>query len=444
MRYGKILLTAMALFLSLCLSGCLTLSVDEMYTLPRQSDEYNELQSAINETLKEGLQYASPVSGANQQPIQLADLTGDGLDEAIVFTKADGVKPLRAQIFAREGEGYTRLCSIDGDGSAFDRVEYVQLDGEPGLEIVLGRRIGNQVLQSVGAYALLDGQLTELMSANYTEFRITDLDGDDARDLFLIRFDAENTTAVAEVYRFFNGAMERSTEVPLSADASALRHITTGNLQEGRRAVFVASTSAEELVVTDVFTLDDGKLNVRRSDLDYGLYNCPVRGYSVYANDLDGDGLLELPNVVLLNPYSEEAADDKFYAIEWHSVAGGSPKYKLTTYHNHSSGWYLTMPKKLGSRFIVRRGDTVAGARGLEFYTDRTGRPGESVFTLYAFSGDNRGTLAAQDGRFALGAKNEVTYCAMLGDAAERLGVTQEELSTMFRFIRVNWDPGET
>ena len=432
------------MFLSLCLTGCLTLSVDEMYTLPRQSDEYNKLESAINEILRDGLQYSSPVSGSNQQPIQLADLTGDGVDEAIVFTKSDGDKPLRAQIFGRNGDGYERLCSIDGDGSAFDRVEYVQIDGEPGLEIVLGRRIGNQVLQSVGAYALTDGQPTELMSDNYSEFRIADLDGNETRDLFIVRFDAENRTGVAEVYRFYNGAMERSTEAALSADVDAVRHITTGDLKEQQRAVFVASTSVEGEIVTDVFTLDNETLNVRSSDRDYGLYNCPVRGYNVYADDLDGDGLVELPNVVPLNPYSEETADDQFYAIEWYDVSLETPKCKLTTYHNYSSGWYLNLPEKLGSHFIVRRGETVAGSRGMEFYTERGGLPHERIFTLYAYSGDNRSLLSSQDGRFPLASKNEVTYCALLGEAAERLGITQESLSAMFRFIQVNWNSGET
>ena len=444
MRRKGICMAALTLCLALCLTGCLTLSVDEMYALPRQSDEYNKLQSAISEILGDGLQYSSPLSGSNQQPIQLADLTGDGVDEAIVFTKSDGDKPMRAQIFARSGDGYERLCSIDGDGSAFDRVEYVQLDGEPGLEIVLGRRIGNQVLQSVGAYALSDGQPVELMSANYSEFRITDLDGNDTRDLFVIRFDAENRTGVAEVYRFLGGAMERSTETALSADVDAVRHITTGDLKEGQRAVFVASTSVEGEIVTDVFTLENETLNVRSSDRDYGLFNCPVRGYNVYADDLDGDGLVELPNVVPLDPYSEEVADDQYYAIEWYAVSSDEPKCKATTYHNYSGGWYLTLPEKLGSRFIVRRGESVAGSRGMEFYTERDTAPDEMLFTFYAYSGDTRSTLAAQDGRFPLAAKNDVTYCAILGTAAERLGITQETLTANFRFIQVNWNSGET
>ena len=42
-RIRSILLAAMALFCALTLSGCIAKTVDELYALPRHSDEYYEL-----------------------------------------------------------------------------------------------------------------------------------------------------------------------------------------------------------------------------------------------------------------------------------------------------------------------------------------------------------------------------------------------------------------
>ena len=42
-RIRSILLAAMALFCVLTLSGCIAKTVDELYALPRHSDEYYEL-----------------------------------------------------------------------------------------------------------------------------------------------------------------------------------------------------------------------------------------------------------------------------------------------------------------------------------------------------------------------------------------------------------------
>ena len=60
--------------------------------------------------------YAAPVSGMNQQSVQLADLDGDGTEEAVAFLKTTGDKPLKACIFSRVDEDYQLMDVIEGDG----------------------------------------------------------------------------------------------------------------------------------------------------------------------------------------------------------------------------------------------------------------------------------------------------------------------------------------
>ena len=105
-RFSPVLLAGA---LCLLLSGCFVKTVDELYTLPRHSDEYDNLQMAIDEVMAaDGCSYSAPVSGSNQQSVQLADLDGDGEEEAIVFARTAGEKPLKAYVFgAAVGE---RLC----------------------------------------------------------------------------------------------------------------------------------------------------------------------------------------------------------------------------------------------------------------------------------------------------------------------------------------------
>lgn len=84
-------LALLAAALTLLLSGCFVKTVDELYTLPRHSDEYDRLELAIDAVLSgQSAAYSAPVSGPNQQSVQLADLDGDGQEEAIAFLKAAG------------------------------------------------------------------------------------------------------------------------------------------------------------------------------------------------------------------------------------------------------------------------------------------------------------------------------------------------------------------
>ena len=72
-------LALLAAALTLLLSGCFVKTVDELYTLPRHSDEYDRLELAIDAVLSgQSAVYSAPVSGPNQQSVQLADLDGDG------------------------------------------------------------------------------------------------------------------------------------------------------------------------------------------------------------------------------------------------------------------------------------------------------------------------------------------------------------------------------
>ena len=136
-------LALLAAALTLLLSGCFVKTVDELYTLPRHSDEYDRLELAIDAVLSgQSAAYSAPVSGPNQQSVQLADLDGDGQEEAIAFLKAAGDRPLRACIFSRVDGDYHLTDVIEGDGTSFASVEYVQLTGQSGIELVIGRPCG--------------------------------------------------------------------------------------------------------------------------------------------------------------------------------------------------------------------------------------------------------------------------------------------------------------
>ena len=262
------------LLLTLVLSGCFVKTVDELYTLPKHSDEYNDLQNAIDGLMAQGAAYSAPVSGANQQSVQLADLDGDGQDEAIVFLKTGGDKPLGAYIFDLVDGTYQNIAVIEGGGTAFASAEYVQLDNEGGVEILIGRKLSDQVIQTLGVYSLSDGHIVELMNANYSEYTLADLDGDGNKDIFLIRFDAEQAQGVAELYRFRDGQMAREPEAQLSAGVQSVRRIVVGDLTRNVPAVFTAGGDPEGGIAARREHRRDVPRQVAHDDSPHGLHAC--------------------------------------------------------------------------------------------------------------------------------------------------------------------------
>jgi hypothetical protein len=161
------------LLTALLFSGCAMRTVEQMYALPKRSEEFNEMQSAID-TAMYGMTYASPQSGENQQTVQMADLNGDGTDEIIVFAKGATEKPLQVLIFTQDEEGKVRTMeTIGSNGLAFEQVEYVDFDNKPGSELVVGIRVGDQVQRSVSVYTFRNGD-AELLSEGYAVLEYRD------------------------------------------------------------------------------------------------------------------------------------------------------------------------------------------------------------------------------------------------------------------------------
>lgn len=434
----KILLAAMACLIMFALSGCLK-STEDLYRLPQQTSLYQNLQAEIAAVLNAGAEYSAPVAGQNRQPIQLADLDGDNEDEAIVFLKTGEAMPLKAYIFERIEGQYKLNTIIEGNGTSFQSVEYAQLDGVGGLELLIGWQVSNQVTKAITAYSMRADGMIELLSANYSEYKTVDLNTDGLTDVMVLRFSAEDQSGVAELYSYRGGQMERAPEADMSTGVSSIKRIITGYMDANVPAVFVASLYADNFIVTDVFALKDGTFqNVAVKD-ETGKAST-VRNYYVYATDIDNDGLIELPNPVALKQYNAEATDN-YWSIEWYNLTlTGERVLKKTTYHNYTGGWYMDLPEQW-ENLVVYRGNPVGSVRGYVFASWDGQGQAKVMFTLYAFTGYHRNNLAAQDGRFILAQKGDVTYAAKIETA--NINLTMEGLKALFHFIQMDWNSGE-
>ena len=287
---------------SLLLSGCTMKTMDQLYSLPKRSQDYYELQTAIDRVMP-GLSYCAPVQGEDRQTVQLADLTGDGVAEAILFAKGAGEKPLKVFVFAKRGGVYTDIARMEFSGTAFSRIEYAPLDGKPGQELIIGRQMGNELLHTLSAYSFEDDIMQAVLTAGYTRFLTFDLDADGTRELFVLRPGSEAGNGVAELYRMENGLMERAMEAVMSVPVENLKRIVTGGLWEDTKAVFVASAYDENTIITDVYALVEGRFTNVSLSADSATSVKTIRNYYVYADDVDDDGIYNAcVSLGLINP----------------------------------------------------------------------------------------------------------------------------------------------
>lgn len=422
-------------------SGCVFKAVDEMYQIPKRSEEYSALQQAIDAAMA-GMSYCAPLSGQQRQTVQMSDLDGDGVQEYILFAKSDSDISLRILIFDKDQEQFRHIDTIECNGTAFDRIEYVQMDNKPGFEIVVGRQLSDQLLRSLSVYTFSGGEAEQVVVANYYRFITADLDADRCQELMILRPGlTETDRGVVEHYSIRNGNVERSVEVNMSEPVDKLKRIVTGRLYEGIPAVFIASTIGDSALITDVYALDDGVLTNVTFSNESGTSVKTLRNYYVYADDIDSDGIIELPHLVTMRQPDQSHVFTGHNIIRWYAMTkDGGEVDKLYTYHNYMGGWYLELDHLWASRvFVLQKGNQC------DFYLwNEEGTSYVKLMSIYTLTGMNRQEQATSDGKFILHKSDTVVYAATIEQEALSYGVSKDTLPGDFWLIHQDWNTGET
>lgn len=283
-----------ALFLVICLlGGCSGMSIDELYCLPKASEDYYDLQEALSQALGNGLSYDAPASGARREPVQLVDLDHDGTDEAVAFFRSSQDGSVAAYIFARRDSQYELADQIPCSGSAVGAVEYADLDGSGSLELLITCQVSEAVTQALQVSRYQNNTAESLLTAPCGRYVLTDLNGDGAKEILCITDSGAEASAAVTYYTYVGGQMKTGQELRLSENYSDILNIAQGTLEDGTEAVLITGT-AEDQMKTDVLIQND---QAELTAVDCGTLgsSAQLQGGDLYPRDMDGDGNLEIP-----------------------------------------------------------------------------------------------------------------------------------------------------
>lgn len=450
-----ILLLAAAL--PLLLSGCmLSASADELYALPQLPEEYQALREHLTETLDGGAEYAAPQAGSNLSPVQMVDLDGDGTDEALAFFRtASEERPLRIHIFQEAGgNGYRQAAVIEGSGTSIQSVRYEDMDGDGAREILVSWRVSAEV-RALSVYAIADMEPLLLMSAPYARYEVSDLDGDGALELVLLRSDDRETgLTMADYYDWDSGnsGLSLRSTAKLSVPVASLQGVHAGALLEGERAIFVTSRDAgandTSRAVTDILAFRSPDFVNIVLDMDTGVSTQIFRylNPALLPEDLNGDGATDVPRPAPLPSDGGADGEEVYWKLYWHSYdIDGSDQRQAVTYHNLTDRWYLLIPDAWDNHFTVRQNNVSSAVHATTFYSLRGGQPDGELLTIFTLTGTDREAQAAKGGRSILRRRGDTVYVVSYGAAYAgwRYAVDQSEVAERFTPIDKRWSMNE-
>ena len=440
-KYGERLFRALALAaLCLLLGGCTAnVSTDKLYALPRLPAEYASLETEINALLSDGAEHAAPTSGSNLQSVQMVDLDGDGVEEAVAFfRKATDERPMKIYFFKSDGDRYEQIALIEGTASSIYSISYYDLDGDGRREILVGFKSGTEV-QVLAVYTLRGSEPLNLLTTAYLRYAVSDLDGDGGQELTVF-YSGEENRCMADCYTWYDRKLSCISTLELSFSAPELSRVTAGTLSDGQSALYVTGVADNSVAAYDILTVKNGVL--RSITQNTAAADGGFLFLSLYPTDIDGSGVIEVPEPVPFPQLDDEGKT--YYRILWRDYdSTGKSEVVCRTFHNSADGWSLLLPETWDERVSLLRSGIPEESSVIFFYRSDDGQA-QPFLEICALTGAAREEHAQRGDRFVLARQVETVYTAELLPCDDWDGAVDEEtVKAGFSLIVAEWTTGE-
>ena len=430
----------------LLLGGCTFPSGDDLLAAPRPSTNYQTLQVELEDLLASGVSYTAPTGGENRSSIQLVDLDGDGVEEAIAFFRGSTSATsnnFQIYIYKRQGDQYVCTGTVEGQGTAVQSVDYpvITPDGRRGMVVTW-----RLTRDGTGALTMCDFDNAcvpgVLLETEYSAMELTDLTGDGARDLLLLTTDPGGRR-VARLYQYQDDELLLAGEAATSPETVSVERMRSGRVQMNQPAVFAEERMANGVgLTTDIFVYNNDTLINLALDGEDSITRSTYRPVSVYAADINADGITELPRAVLMAGYTDAAASDAVFMLDWYVYSVDRPPVAVaTTYDNISDGWRLNIDAAWHDRITAVK-TTDSGLSSVTFSEYISANQQIPLFTIYTATGSTREYYAGRSDLLQLGESAQAVYFARIADDAEQsaLAISEQDIKNGFSLVKQDWN----
>ncbi len=419
------------------LSGCTFLSGgDDLLQTPQPSKNNLLLQKKLDAL--EGMTEISPQAGQYRNTVTFEDLDGDGVEEAIATVREGTGGSIAVYIFQKKDNDYEQIGHISGQGTAIGELAFPNFSRDGSKKgMIITWTLANGVEQGMTVSGLENGRMEKLAEIEYTNYTITDLDGDGVDELFTLSYGKSSGRKTAQLYDYNGKTVQMISQTDATQDVQVAVHMTTGQLESGETAVFVDNKFENDNgMQTDIYTLRDKSLENLALSANISTYR-PLSMY--YSDDVDGDGLVEIPQFQAMPGYETVALADTVWMIDWYDFNAGAlhrPNRVFTTYHSLNEEWRLILPEKW------RGSITVQTEAGTDMNTTRfvNRKTKEVLASVFVYAGADRQNNCSRDGYHLLDMSSTKCYAVKMGDKSNDLAITEARFAQNFAVIQTGWE----
>lgn len=331
----KISVLFIALIICCFFSGCnLSISsVDALMRPPKLSGENSLLQQTFESTIgdSENIVMKTPVSGENRSSYLLYDLDNDSVREAIVLY-SDPIKDdlVYVTVFKFVNDKWSFVSTIKGRSSEIYSVDFADINGDGRFEILMSwsqvisgdtfapAGMGSNGEKLLTIYSYNGSSTTLLKNEAYSKLLVEDINNDSADELFIlnISFTNQEKVTLGRVVAFDKEySIEQELKIQLTGMLDVF-NIACDNYSindETHTRIYIDGSISESGIITEVIDIKHNDLSISLPFYESNISAQPLtlRDVRVYSQDIDNDGIIEVPVIEKLPGGIKLSANDE-------------------------------------------------------------------------------------------------------------------------------------
>ncbi|MBQ4538790.1 MAG: hypothetical protein II995_04190 [Oscillospiraceae bacterium] len=350
-----------ALLSVLMLTSCsgLQFGVNELITPPRLTAQQSEIYDAIELAVgTDAFKFRYPRRGENLSACVFHDLDHDGDEEAIAFYEltVNGTTSSWMSILDEDKNGWKSRNQIPGEGGEIDFVSFAPVENENSSNIIVGWNASGQEGNICKVYGFANDAVTLSFEGEYDEVMIKDVDGNGLDELLLCT-KGRTRNGIMSLVKYRSGRIVKTSEVELPSAMTGFEQLTYGKFTSGLSAVFADIYLGSDEMTTFVAAVDERRsvISELRSE-DIGIFESFERPVpTLCSNDVNGDGLIDIPISILLPGYEESGEQQPLYLTKYKTVKQGELENASSYIVNFAAGYQFKMPESWDEKVTVKR-----------------------------------------------------------------------------------------
>ena len=443
--YGKIMLAGTSL---LFLSGCMQfeLSVENLMRPPTLTQEQLEISTALERAVGDSdIKYKYPETGENRSSFVFYDIDGDETKEALVFYQAESRGSATwVNILDYRNDGWVSLFDIAAPNGETE-VDFISF--QPLLSdsdsIVIGWADEYMNGKCAVVYEYDGSSLNEVFSQEYDHLAFTDLNSDSSLDMVAILSDPfYEETSIAFVTRKIDisgyTTLQKTSELELPYYSAEFISVQSGQIDRATTALFIDSmvntSRSQSMLVSQALTAYGDDLVNLLDGGETSLSAMTLRSTSAICQDINEDGIIEVPTVSPLPGYEEE--EEQLYLTTYNQLGVGRSWQQVSHWViNEDHRYQLRFPEEwLGAVTIVSQQES--NEWSFIRYNGTLEDTSSLLLRLKVYSAKDYHDKFESEYFDLLGQQGLFEYYAHIPESDDALAISAEELTELFQFIQ--------